>query len=95
MRNRWQLFKETTVVVKLFCTLLAYTAAHLIYFLCKYLSVRPVDQWIRKMEVTSCSRCCIMGSGVDILAWKINLAMTVVVESWITHCSLDPMVSTK
>ena len=30
--------------------------------------------------------------GVGILAWKIRLAMTVVVESWITHYSLDPMV---
>ena len=33
-----------------------------------------------------------MGSGVGILASKIRLAMTVVVESQITHYNLDPMV---
>ena len=38
------------------------------------------------------SRYCIMGSGVVILARKMRLVMTMVVESWITHKSLDPMV---
>ena len=43
------------------------------------------------MELIFYSRCCIMGSGVDILARKIRSVMTVV-ESWIAHYKLDPMV---
>ena len=36
-----------------------------------------------------------MGSEVGIIVRKIRLAMTVVMESWITCYSLDPMVLTK
>ena len=36
-----------------------------------------------------------MGSGVDLLARKIRLAMAMVVESRIAHYSLDPMVLAK
>ena len=39
-------------------------------------------------------KCCIMASEVGLLAREIRLAMTVVVELWITHYSLDPMVLT-
>ena len=35
-----------------------------------------------------------MGSGIGVLANEIRLAMTVVVESWITHHSSDSMVLT-
>ena len=35
-----------------------------------------------------------MGSGVGLLARKIRLAMTMVMESWIKHYSLDLMVFT-
>ena len=47
------------------------------------------------MEVTFYCRCCIVGSGVCILARKISLAMTVMVESCITNSRLDPMALTK
>ena len=107
-RNKSQLFKETTWVVKLlhcwsackfsewyadliFSDLLAYISVLLIHFLCNFPSVRLVDQQRRQMEKIFYSWCCIIGSGVDILAKKIRLFMTVV-ESWITQYSLDPMV---
>ena len=75
-----------------FSALLAYTSTLLIHFQGNFFAVRLVDQWKRQMEIKFYSRWCIMGSGVGILAKKITLAMTVVVESWITHCSLDSMV---
>ena len=105
--NNSQLLKETTSVVKFtlliclqvqwyadlsFSTLSAYISMLLVHFLGNFPSVRLVDQWKRQMEMIFYSRCYIMESGVGILARKIMLAMTVVVESWITHCSLDPMV---
>ena len=52
--------------------------------------VTLMDQWRRQMEVVFYARCCMMGSGVGILARKFRLAMTVVVESWITHYGLQP-----
>ena len=104
VRNKSQLFKETTWVVKLlhcwsacrwytdliFSALPAYTSALLIHFLGNFPSVRLVDQQRKQMEVTFYSRCCIMGSEVGILARKIRLAMTVVMKSWTTHYRLDP-----
>ena len=62
------------------------------HFLGNFPLVRLVDQRRRQMEVIFYSQCCIMGSGVGILASKIRLAMTVVVESWITYYRLDHMV---
>ena len=107
-RNRSQFFKETTWVVKLLrcwfsCNfkdvqtyiLQIYMPFLLVHFLGNFLLVRPVYQWRRQMEKTFYSVCCIMGSEVGILARKTRLAMRVVMESWITHYSLHPMVLTK
>ena len=71
-RNKSQLFKETTWVV------IAYSLGNFLY-------VRPVDQQRRQLEEMFYSTCCIMGSGVGGLARKIRVAMTVVLESWITQ----------
>ena len=51
-----------------------------------------MDQQRRQLEVLFYFKCCIMRSWVGLLAREIRLAMTVVVESWITHYSLDPVV---
>ena len=76
----------------IFSALSAYTSVLWIDFLGNFPSVRLVDQQRRQIEVIFYSRYCIIRSGVGILAREIRLAMTVVVESWITHYSLDPMV---
>ena len=53
----------------------------LVHCLGNFLSVRPVNQLGRQVEVIFYFRCCIIGSGVGSLARKIMLAMTVVAES--------------
>ena len=107
VRNRLQLFKESTWVVKLLpcwsscnCNdmqtyLLKIYILLLVHFLGNFLPVKPVDQRRRQMEKTFYSVCCIMGLRAGILARKISLAMTVMMESWITHYSLYPVVLTK
>ena len=94
-RNRSQLFKETTWVVKLFHCLCASKCNNMqtwfcmlcLHFLGNFLLVRPMQQHRRQMQVTFYSKCCIMGSGVGTLGRKIRLAMTVMVESRIRHYS--------
>ena len=70
-KNKFQLFKETTWVV------IAYSLGNFLY-------VRPVDQQRSQLEEMFYSTCWIMGSGVGGLARKIRVAMTAVLESWIT-----------
>ena len=77
----------------IFSALSAYSHALLIHFLGNFPKVRLVDQRRTQIEVIFYSRCCIMGSVVDILARKTRLTMTVVVQSWITIYNLDLMVS--
>ena len=64
-----------------FHVLLAYTSAILVHCLGNFLLLRPVDQQRRQLELMFYSRCCIMGSGVGVLARRIRVAMVVVVES--------------
>ena len=101
-----QLFKETTQVIEFyvidlpvrtmigrldFSALLAHASALLLHCLGNFFLARPVDQRRRQLKMTFYSRCCVMGSGVVVLARTIRLTMTVVVKSRITHDSLDPM----
>ena len=74
--------------------MLLYTSMLLVYCLGNFLLVRPVDQQRRQLEVTFYFRWCIMGSGVGLIARDSRLAMTVVVESWVIHYSLDLMLLT-
>ena len=99
-RNRSLLFKEAAWVVKLlhcWSSCKYNDMQHLIFYalLGNFLLVRLMYQQRRQMEVTIHCRCCIKRLGLSILARKIRLAMTVVVESWTTHYSSDPMVLTK
>ena len=52
------------------------TSTLLVHCLGNFLSVRPVDERRRHLEVIFYSRCCIMGSGVGVLARKIRLRMS-------------------
>ena len=76
------------------CHLLVYTSTLSVHCLGNFLSVRPMDQHERQLEVIFYFRRCILWPGVGLLARQIRLAMTVVVKSWITHYSLDPIVLT-
>ena len=51
-----------------------------------------LERTARQPELVFYFRCCILGSGVGVLARKIRLTLTMVVESCIKHYSLDPMV---
>ena len=61
--------------------LLAFTSSLLKHCLGNFLLLRLLDLQRKQLEVMFYSRCCIMGSGVGILVWKIWLTLTAVVES--------------
>ena len=74
-----QLLKEIMRVI--FCTSSMYDVRVLLTrYMGNFLSVRPGKQRQKQSERRFCSRCCIFWSEVGVLARKIVLAMTVVME---------------
>ena len=70
-----------------------YTSMLLVHCLGNFLSVRPVDQHTATgSDILFYFRHCIMEPGVGLLARRIQLAITVLLKSQITHYSLGPIV---